>query len=130
MCSPNTGSKESSKEVVKSGGHSTGAGRVIGFYAISSVPVSGTKKKAVVFKDGGSDASYITYKAANRLGAKELEKYSLEVTTTGGQETVYETSEYELKLVTSTGKIISIRMFGIPKITGRLARLDLRAFLE
>ena len=130
MCNPDTGTKESSKEVVKSKAHSTGAGRVIGFYAISSVPVSGTKKKAVVFKDGGSDASYITYKAANRLGAKELEKYSLEVTTTGGQETVYETSEYEIKLVTRTGKIIPIRMFGIPKITGRLARLDLTKLSE
>ena len=99
----------------------------VGIYAIFSVPVVSAKHRCNVFTDDGSDASYITTAAARRLGAKKLRKCLLEVTTTGGQETQYEAQEYELKLVTVTGKVVPVNLFGMSKITGELAKLDVTA---
>ena len=99
--------------------------KTISLYAIFSVPVNKTRYKATVFTDDGSDSSYITSKAAERLGARKLGKYSLEVTTTGGVETDYESYEYALELVTSSGKIITVHMFAMDKITSRLSKLNL-----
>ena len=95
-----------------------------GLYAIFSVPVVNTYRSCTVFTDDGSDSSYITNKAAKRLGARKLNKYSLEVTTTGGKEVEYDSYEYELDLVTKSGKILSVRCFGLEKITGELTPID------
>ena len=95
-----------------------------GLYAVFSVPVVGTNKNCSIFTDDGSDSSYITNKAAKRLGARKTNKYILEVTTTGGNETEYESTEYELDIITKTGKIITITCFGLERITGSLSTLD------
>ena len=94
-------------------------------YAIFSVPVVGSKNRSTVFTDDGSDASYITYEAAKRLGARKLKKYMLELTTTGRKEPEFESTLYELDIVTRSGKIVTIQMFGMQKITDPISRLDL-----
>ena len=96
----------------------------VGLYAIFSVPVVGSRRYCSVFADDGSDCSYITNKAAKKLGARKLDKYVLEVTTTGGKETEYESTEYELDLITKSGRILTIRCFGLDTITGNISILD------
>ena len=59
------------------------------------------------------------------MGARKLNKYILEVTTTGGQEMEYESQEYELDLVTKSGKIVPVQLYGINKITSKISQLDL-----
>ena len=96
-----------------------------GLYAIFTVQVVGNKRRSTIFTDDGSDSSYITNTAARRLGAKEKGKYILNLTTTGGQEKQIQSTLYELAIVTNSGKIATIQMFGIDQITGKLARLNL-----
>lgn len=117
-------SAPSELEVASSGSHSAHS-KSLSLYAIFSVPVDRVKRQAVVFTDDGSDSSYITNRAAKLLGARKLRKYLLEVTTTGGKETEYESQEYELDLVTRAGRKVTVTMFGLEKITGRLSKLDL-----
>ena len=99
-------------------------------YATFSVPVDKTKHQAIVFTDDGSDSSYITNRAARWLGARKLGKYLLEITTTGGKETDYESQEYELDLMTKSGRKVTVNMFGLEKITGKLSKLDLEVLSE
>ena len=106
--------------------HSNHAGvRKVGLYAITSAVVKPSRKEATIFLDNGSDSSWITDKAAKRLGASKLGKYVLEVRTTGGKETTYESQLYELDLVTLSGRIVTLELYGITNITGELSRLDL-----
>ena len=95
-----------------------------GMYAIFNTPCATSKRNCTIFIDGGSDASYIKDSSAERLGAKKLDKYILEVTTTGGLETEYHTNEYELDLVTKSGKIVPVKLFGMKRITGRLSQFN------
>ena len=96
-----------------------------GIFAIFSVPVVSSSEKAVLFADDGSDCSYIRYEAAKRLGAKKLNKFVLGVTTTGGKETEIESQQYELDLITGSGRTVTVTLFGLSKITGRLSKMDL-----
>ena len=89
------------------------------------MPVVDSKHRCSVFTDAGSDSSYITDSAAKRLGAKKLNKYMIEVTTTGGQKMQYESQEYQIGLVTKSGKIATVQLYGINKITGLLSKLNL-----
>ena len=95
-----------------------------GIYAIYTVSVEGSKNKCCVFTDDGGDTSYITNKAARKYGAKKLNTYLLTVITTGNIETEYESTEYELNLITKSGKICTVQCFGLEKITGELSSLD------
>ena len=96
-----------------------------GVYAIFSARVLGSKNICTVFTDDGSDSSYITNSAARRLGAKSLGKYNLHLTTTGRQERDIESTLYELDIVTASGRKVTLRMFGIDQITGKLGRLNI-----
>ena len=98
-----------------------------GVFAIYSVPVANSNKKAVVFADDGSDSSYIRNDAARRLGARKVKKFVLEVTTTGGREIETESQQYELDILTRSGRTVTISLFGLDKITGSLSKLDLDA---
>ena len=97
----------------------------LALYPIQRADVVGTHKKATIFLDDGSDACYITNKAAHRLKAKPLQKYVLDVTTTGGKETSYESQEYEVKLRTQSGKIVAVPAYGLEQITGKLTKLNM-----
>lgn len=49
------------------------------------------ERTATVFCDNGSNTTYITHKAADRLAAKKLDNYTLDVTTMGNVEAEYDT---------------------------------------
>ena len=98
--------------------------RARGLYAIVSAPVVGSKECCSVFTDPGSDRSFITNSAAEKFGARKLSKYVLEVTSTGGNEAEYQSDEYELDLITRTGKVVTVRLFGLKRITGELVQLN------
>ena len=59
------------------------------------------------------------------MKAKPLQKYVLDVTTTGGKETSYESQEYEVKLRTQAGKIVAVPAYSLEKITGKLTKLNM-----
>jgi len=96
----------------------------LALYQIFSASVIGSKKQATVLTDPASNSVYITHRAAKKLNARKLNKYTLEVRTTGGNETTYDTVQYELKFRTQSGKIVEVKAFGMEKITGSLSRLD------
>jgi hypothetical protein len=50
-------------------------------YPIHQATISDSGRKVSVFCDGGSNASYITHRAAERIKAKKVKKLSLDVTT-------------------------------------------------
>lgn len=70
--------------------------REIVLYSTHETREMESKKKCVVFFDGGSNVSYITHKGAKLFDAKKIQYYSLEVRTTGGVKTSYNTCLYEL----------------------------------
>ena len=104
----------------------TNKARAVGFslYAIVEANIVGSDKTATVFCDDGSDTTYITHKGAQKLNAKRLGKYTLEVTTMGNIETIYKTQEYEISVRTQSGKIRKITAFGMDRITGPVSTLD------
>ena len=79
-----TGNTDSTESHSSRGKHSTCT-----LYPINEVKVYGSGKKAVVFMDVGSDSCYITHRAAQRIKAKRLEEYTLNVNTNGGVSTVF-----------------------------------------
>ena len=54
-------------------------------FAIESVKAAGSDKKATLFFDNGSNTTYITHRAARRLGANKLSgSQALQVLSLGG----------------------------------------------
>ena len=126
LCKCQSESRSQTEETSVSTSSHANHQKTVGLYAVASVPVKSSRKRCTVFLDNGSDSSYISEAAAKRLGAKKLQKYLLEVTTTGGIETAYESTRYSLDLVTKSGRILTVKLFGISKITGKLAALDIK----
>ncbi|CAB4027430.1 Hypothetical predicted protein [Paramuricea clavata] len=93
-------------------------------YPIHQATISDSGKKVSVFCDGGSNASYITHRAAERIKARKVKKLSLDVTTMGNVEKTYNTWQYEFPINTSAGKKVTITAFGIERITGQVSKLD------
>ena len=83
-----------------------------------------TKSPALTLFDSGSDASYITFQFANKIGLRPVRKLKLNVTTMGNVSTSIPTSLYKVPLISTDGKIIWIEAFGIKEITGQVSRLD------
>ncbi|CAB4032908.1 Hypothetical predicted protein, partial [Paramuricea clavata] len=73
-------------------------------YPIHQATISDSGRKVSVFCDGGSNASDITHRAAERIKAKKVKKLSLDVTTMGNVEKTYNTWQYEFPINTSAGK--------------------------
>lgn len=119
-----TDSEEEADTHVKSTTCAAGT-QLVALCPIVQVPVAGTKQEVCVFLDGGSDASYITFKCANRLGLKPKRKLDLEVTTMGNVETTVPTSVYDVPLKTTEGEIVLIQAYGMKEITGEVTKFDL-----
>ena len=83
-----------------------------------------------IFFDGGSNTTYITHKTADRIKAKKLNKFVLDVTTMGNVERTYNTCQYQFSLRTTAGKKVTITAFGMSKITGPVSKLDTKALSE
>lgn len=97
----------------------------LALYPILEVKVSGTNKEVTVFCDSGSDPTFITSSAAQRIKAKRLNKSILDVTTMGNIGTTYDTVEYEFTLQTISGKKVEIKAFGMDNITGQVSKLNI-----
>jgi len=93
-------------------------------YAIYEVFVTNSSKTATLFCDNGSNTSYIAHRAAERLHAKKLDRYTLGVTTMGNVDKHYDSRLYELSIRTVSGKIVTILAFGMDEITGPVSKLD------
>jgi hypothetical protein len=96
----------------------------LSLYPIYQVPVSGCNKSITVFCDGGSNATYITHRAAERIKARKLGKVTLDVTTMGNVERTHHTQQYEFPITTNTGKRVTITAYGMERITGPVNKLD------
>ena len=93
-------------------------------YPIYQAAVCGSNKTITVFCDGGSNASYITHRAAERIKAKKLGKVTLDVTTMGNVEQTHHTQQYEFTVPTNSGKKVTITAYGMERITGPISKLD------
>ena len=88
-------SKNKTKETVS---HVTGSDS-LALHPIHQVSVSGSGRKVFVFCDEGSNASYITHDAVERIKAKKIQKLSLDMMTMGNAQKTYTTIIiYYLKL--------------------------------
>ena len=68
-------------------------------------------KNVTIFCDGGSNMNFITHQVADRIRAKKLNRFMLDVTTMGYVEKTYNTRQYQFTLRTDTGKKVSITAF-------------------
>ena len=102
----------------------------LALYPIQQATVCGTGKSVTIFCDSGSDTSYITHRAADRIKAKKLKNYTLDVTTMGKVEKTYNTKQYEFSLKTVTGKKVDIIAYGMDSITGPVSQLDLKTVAQ
>ena len=118
------GSGEEEDTHLKTKSYATGT-QLVALCPIVQVPIVGTKQEACVFLDGGSDASYVTFKCANRLGLKPKRKLNLEVTTMGNVEATVPTSVYDVPLKTTEGEIVVIEAYGMNEITGEVTKFNL-----
>ena len=96
----------------------------IALYPINQAIVGESGRTVSVFSDGGSNSSYITHRAANRIKAKIIRELTRDVTTMGNVEKSYNTREYQFTIRTSTGRKMTINAFGMERITGTLSKLD------
>jgi hypothetical protein len=86
------GSAESAGKLVSvASSHTVRAPAALSLYAVVQAVVMNSGKTANIFCDNGSNTSYITHKAAERLKAKKLERYTLDVTTMGNMSHEYDT---------------------------------------
>lgn len=114
---------------VESASHATqGAG--LALYPIQQAKVCESGKSVTIFCDGGSNTTYITHQAADRIKAKKMSKFTLDVTTMGNQEKTYNTRQYQFTLITDTGKKVSITAFGMDRITGPVSKLGTKALAD
>ena len=97
-----------------------------GLSVIQQVNLASSRKKATAMMDVCSDSSYITFRAAKKFNARRLEKCTLEVTTTGGQETEYDSAVYEIDLQTLSGKLITVIAYALENITRKISPLNLK----
>ena len=92
-------------------------------YAIYETPVTSSQKKAVVFCDDGSDASFISEGAIDKLKARKMDKASIEMTTLSGTQTV-STHWYEVTLVTVSGRKVPVLALALPRLSGPVSQLN------
>ena len=94
----------------------------LSLYPIYQMPVSGCNKS--VFCDGGSNATYITHRAAQRINARKLGKVTLDVTMMGNVERTHHTQQHEFTITTNTGNQVTITAYAMERITGTINKLN------
>ena len=113
----------------ESASHATrGAG--LALYPVQQAKVCESGKNVTIFCDSGSNTTYITYQAADRIKAKKLNRFMLDVTTMGNAEKTYNTRQFQFTLRTDTGKKVSITAFGMDRITGPVSKLDTKVLAD
>ena len=93
-------------------------------YLIYQAMVCGNNKSVSVCCDGGSNATYITHRAAEKIRAKKLGKITLDVITMGNVEKTHHTQQCEFALRTKSGRKVTVTVYGMDQITGPVNKLD------
>ena len=115
--------QNTSKTTATASSNATRSPEVVSLYAIQQAETL-NNHKLTVFCDNGSNSTYITHQAAERVKASKLERFSLEVTTMGNRNKTYDTWLYEVPLKTITGKTVHVQAFGMGEITGPVSKID------
>jgi len=105
-------------------------GTDLSLYPIQQAKVCESGSNVTIFCDGGSNTTYITYQAADRIKAKKLNRFMLDVTTMGNVKKTYNTRQYQFTLRTNIGKKVSITAFGMDRITGPVSKLDTKVLAD
>ena len=99
-------------------------------FPIQHVKVVKGHRKATVFFDGGSNATFISNNAAKRYGARRLHEVDLDVTTLGNYSKTELTYQYILDLLTEDNTSVSIKAYGLEQITSEVEELNLKVLAE
>ena len=105
------------------GTHLVNAGS-IALYPICQASLANSSGSVTIFFDGGSNASYVTTRCAQRSKFRMVDKVTLNVTTIGGKDKEYKSNIFETDLRTTEGKIVKVVLYELPSITGRLSFLN------
>ena len=97
---------------------------LMALYLVCETKVAGTNKKITMFLDGGSNASYITTRCANRVNLNKVEQVLLDITTVGGEQTEYDSTIYEVPLRTKNGQVTKVLAYSIKWITGPHSQIE------
>lgn len=93
-------------------------------FPIQNVKVAGSSKKATVFFDGGSNATFISNNAAKKFGARRVQRIDLDVTTLGNSNRSELTYQYALDLLTDADNTVTIKAYGLDQITSAVQQLN------
>ena len=94
-------------------------------FPIQQARVANSLHKALIFFDSGSNASFISEKAAKTWGAKRLKKVNLKVSTLGHNGIVESTYLYEVGLLNKNNELVTINVYGLSKLTDVVNSLDI-----
>ena len=87
-------------------------------------PSNNRSKSVTVFFDGGSDSSFITHRAAKRMGAHRGKPVSLELTKIGGSSCEVESCVYTIEVVDDGNEKIEFSAYGLDSLTSPVCQLD------
>ncbi|XP_067939577.1 uncharacterized protein [Watersipora subatra] len=93
-------------------------------FPIQEVHVAGSSQQAMIFFDGGSNATYVSKDAVKRLKAKKVGTTHLEITRVGNVVTEHHTNCYRLNLLNSKGEVVSIVAYCMDEITSPVSSLN------
>ncbi|XP_067936851.1 uncharacterized protein [Watersipora subatra] len=94
-------------------------------FPIQLVPVAGSTHKAVVFSDGGSNATYVATSSVRKLNGKKMGTTLLRITRVGNTTSEQRANVYRIRLVTTTGKVVPVIAYGMEEITTEVPGLDI-----
>lgn len=95
-------------------------------FPIQVVAVAGTSTKAIVFADGGSNATYVATNFAKKLKAKKVGTTLLRITRVGNTVAEHRTNIYRLKLITTKGEVVPVMAYGMEEITSPVSSLNMK----
>lgn len=114
---------------VESASHATqGAG--LALYPIQHAKVCESGKNVSIFCDGGSNTIYISHHAADRIKAKKLNNFTVDVMTMGNVDKTYNTQQYQFTQATDTDEKVSITAFGMDRITSPVSKLNTKVLAK
>ena len=95
-----------------------------GIYAIFSVSVSSSNKKATVFADDGSDCVLFTEAGVKKLNGRLVATGSMDITTVQGTSTEERTEMYEIPLIDVRGVVHHVVGYTVPRLCGKPYQLN------
>ena len=120
---------DDSSRAERTGSHLASAG-TMALYPICHANIKGSSIPVTIMLDGGSNASYVTTRCAQKHKLKLIDRVKLSVTTVGGKDREYQSAIYEAHLRTTEGKSVKVSLYELPRITGRVSLLNRQVIEE